>query len=280
MPTITINTTQLQSLLAYASVVQARDSNTYGHMWRVSQYAGRLAEKAGFSPGEVFIAGLGGLVHDVGKIGIPDRILQKPGRLGSEEMALVKEHPRMGYLLIQHHPLSTIVNGVILEHHERIDGSGYPYRRSGDQISIYARVIAIADAFDAMTSPRSYRAVKSIIQACNTLRREKGRQFDPFLANVFIRMALQGEFESIIGHSLTGQRLVSCLECGPVIGSCTPSTRSGIVVCPECGKRYRLHPNGNGFELEWLGEHGQAEIQLETDAMREFIHSAPNHIHI
>ncbi len=280
MPTINITTQLLQSLLAYAAVVQARDHNTHGHMWRVSQYAARLAEKAGFSPGEVFIASLGGLVHDIGKIGVPDRILQKPGRLKSEEMALIKQHPHMGHVLIQNHPLAMIVREAILEHHERMDGGGYPQRRRGDQISIFARVVAIADAFDAMTSPRTYRSVKSISEACEVLQREKNRQFDPLLADLFMQMALNGELETIVGHSLNGRRLASCLECGPIIGLCAPSTSSQIVTCPECGKRYRLHPNGHGFELEWLGSYGEAEIQIETEAIHEFVRSAPRYLRV
>lgn len=280
MPIINITPKLLQSLLAYAAVVQTRDHSTHGHMWRVSQYAARLAEKAGFSPDEVFIISLGALVHDIGKIGVPDRILQKPGRLKSEEMALVKQHPQMGHVLIQNHPLAVIVKEAILEHHERMDGDGYPQRRQGDQISIFARVIAIADAFDAMTSPRAYRSVKSISEACEILLREKDRQFDPFLTDVFVQIALTRELETIVGHSLNGRRLASCLECGPVIGLCAPTTTSQIVTCPECGKRYRLHPNGHGFELEWLGTYGEAEIQIETEAIHEFIRSAPRHLRI
>ena len=278
MPTINITTQLLHSLLAYAAVVQARDHSIHGHMWRVSQYSACLAEKAGFSTGEVFIASLGGLVHDIGKIGVPDRILQKPGRLKFEEMTLIKQHPQMGHVLIQNHPLEIIVKEAILEHHERIDGTGYPQHRSGDQISIFARVVAIADAFDAMTSPRTYRSVKSISEACGVLQREKDRQFDPFLAELFAQMALNGEFETILGHSLNGRRLASCLECGPIIGLCAPSTCSQIVTCPECGKRYRLHPNDHDFELEWLGSYGKAEIQIETEAIQEFIHQAPGYL--
>lgn len=280
MPTISITPNSLQSLLAYASVVQIRDHSTHGHMWRVSQYASRLSEKAGFSPGEVFISSLGGMVHDIGKMGIPDQILQKPGRLKNEEMAVIRQHPRMGVKLIHDHPLSSVVRASILEHHERIDGYGYPDHRSGDQISIFARVVAIADAFDAMTSPRSYRAVKTTSEACDAITREKGNQFDPTLAEIFVEMALHGELETITGHSLNGRRMVSCADCGPVIGIYHTVISGEIVTCPRCGKRYRLHPYGSSLELELLGNRGKAQVGMEMEAIQEFIRRAPKTVTI
>mgnify|MGYP000925129773 FL=1 len=280
MPTITITTNSLQSLLAYAAVVQIRDHCTHGHMWRVSQYASLLSEKAGFSPGEVFISSLGGMVHDIGKIGVPDRILQKPGRLKNDEIAVIRQHPRMGIKLIQDHPLASIVGNAILEHHERIDGSGYPDHRGGEQISVFARVVAIADAFDAMTSPRSYRAVKSVSEACDVIMREKDRQFDPTLAEIFVEMALHGEMEFITGHSLNGRRMVSCMDCGPVIGIFNDVVSGEVVTCPRCGKRYRLHPYGSTCELEWLGNYNKAGVRVEVEAIEEFIRYAPKSIRI
>lgn len=278
MPTIELSPPLLHSLLAYSAVAQARDAGIHGHMWRVSQYSARLTEKAGLSPCEVFIASLGGMVHDIGKVGIPDRILQKPGRLKNGEMALIRQHPTMGNLLIQNHPLAALVKESILEHHERIDGSGYPAKRSGEQISIFARVTAIADAFDAMTSPRAYRAMKSVSEASEVLLREKDRQFDADLADIFYGMAMKGELETITGHSLDGRLMACCLDCGPVIALSRNATAGDITSCPECGKRYRLHPNSYGFELEWLGNFGEIEIQPELDAIHEFIRHAPKYI--
>lgn len=280
MPTISITTSSLQSLLAYAAVVQVRDHSTHGHMWRVSQYASRLSEKAGFSSGEVFIATLGGMVHDIGKIGVPDHILNKNGRLKNDEMAVIRQHPRMGLTLIQDHPLATVVSDAILEHHERIDGTGYPDHRQGEQISIFARVVAIADAFDAMTSHRSYRAIKSVAEACDTINREKDMQFDPDLSEIFVDMALNGELDFITGHSLNGRRMVSCPDCGPVIGLTKEIVSGDIVVCPKCNKRYRLHPYGSIYELEWLGNYGKADVRLEVEAIQDFVRSAPKYVKI
>jgi HD-GYP domain-containing protein (c-di-GMP phosphodiesterase class II) len=147
----------LKSLVLMASMIEARDAYTGGHLWRVSQYAHQLAEAAGLSAEMAFLSALGGFLHDIGKISIPDDILEKPGRLTESEYDVVKTHPGIGATLIQEHPLGELALAAVHQHHERIDGRGYPDQLQGDQISIFARIVAIADAFDALTSTRPYR---------------------------------------------------------------------------------------------------------------------------
>ncbi|MCI0555103.1 MAG: HD domain-containing protein [Anaerolineae bacterium] len=126
-----MNNELIKSLLVMANVVEARDPYTGGHLWRVSQFAKLLSIKAGLSEVEAIQISLGGYLHDLGKVGIPDAILRKPDRLTEQEIEIIKTHPLIGGKLINAHPLSSLVCSPILEHHERLDGKGYPCGLSG-----------------------------------------------------------------------------------------------------------------------------------------------------
>jgi HD-GYP domain-containing protein (c-di-GMP phosphodiesterase class II) len=168
--------------------VEATHRSVRGHSERTSRLALRLAEAAGLEGRELETARLAGLLHDVGKLGVPESVIRKPGALTSEERAMVNMHPEIGHRLLQgvrglEHALP-----AVLWHHERWDGAGYPHRLSGEAIPRVARIMTIADSFDAMRSDRPYRSPLSPKDAIREIRDGAGRQFDPVLARTFLEL--------------------------------------------------------------------------------------------
>ena len=273
----------LKSLTLMASVIEARDAYTGGHLWRVSQYSQQLAHACGMPPEMVFMAGLGGFLHDIGKISIPDHILGKRGSLTDAEYEVVKTHPGIGAVLIQEHPLGDLALAAVHQHHEWVDGRGYPDRLQGDQISPIARIVSIADAFDALTSTRPYRREVDADPAVASLRVEQGTQFDSRLLDAFIQMVQIERLREVVGYSQPGIPMVHCLNCGPVI-TVSDNTRDGdIGFCRVCGSRHRLHSDGDTFVVEPLGVRGSAEeLQPfpERAVIEAFIDQAPASIEI
>lgn len=182
---------------ALAAAVDAKDSYTYRHSEAVSKFASGLARKLGLSEEETALLKMAGLVHDIGKIGIANEVLNKPGRLSPEEMELIKEHPRIGCNILRHVPSLHPVLPAVLHHHELYDGSGYPCGLKEDDIPLGARVLCLADAFHAMISDRPYRPALSQTRAVEELKSNAGQQFDPGLVATFISILaepmVQGE---------------------------------------------------------------------------------------
>ncbi len=183
----------LSIIYALAATVDAKDSYTYGHSRKVSEYAVAIAEALKLPQDRITTIRAAGLLHDIGKIGIPDSILKKRAPLTDEEWKPIKAHPELGVEILRH--VIDLVNCLpaILHHHEHLDGSGYPAGLSGDSIPLEARILAIADAYDAMTSPRPYRERLSSDEAINELRRCVGTQFDPGLVEAFCKIVQQTE---------------------------------------------------------------------------------------
>ena len=177
----------LEVTRALVAAIDKKDHYTSGHSERGGFLTRLTARELGVLPAQQQIMEWAGLLHDVGKIGIPEEILCKPGKLTPEEFEIVKQHPRMGYEILQPiASLSVILDGV-LYHHEYPDGSGYPEGLRGDQIPLVARIVHVVDMFDALTSNRSYRRAYSPEQAIAIIRAEKGRQVDAEVAEAFIR---------------------------------------------------------------------------------------------
>ena len=269
----------LKSLLGLASVVEVRDPYTGGHLWRVGQFSKILAEKAGLETDAVFLASVSGFLHDLGKIGVPDAILRKPGKLTDEEFAVIKSHPTMGVELLQHHPLADLAIDAVHHHHERFDGHGYPDGLDGQQTSILARIVCITDAFDAMTSTRSYRVGMPIDKALSILTEEKGRQFDGGLVDHFSALHLtDGRIEHIVGHSDHGRKLASCPSCGPIIEVPRSAGAGSTVFCRACGAKGLLHAVGDSFQVEHIGsakDPSELRPRPEEDVLDEFVEAAP-----
>lgn len=175
---------------ALLQALKERDPYTFGHCCRVARYARLLAKAAGLNEYEQKIVEYSGLFHDLGKMGVPDRVLLKPGRLGAEEEALMRAHPLKSVEVMQ--PLATIpffkdTLPGILHHHERLDGQGYPDGLLGERIPLNARIILIADTFDAMTTNRPYRKSLGVETAYKELQLFSGRQFDLKLVQTFLK---------------------------------------------------------------------------------------------
>lgn len=185
------------TLDALTSSIDAKDRYTCGHSHRVAFLAWRLAQAAGLSPEQAERVRIAGLVHDVGKIGVPEAVLTKAGKLTDDEFAAIKLHPEIGHRILRDIPLLEDVLPGVLHHHERWDGRGYPHKLAAHQIAPMARMIALADTFDAMSSDRSYRSAMSRQQVLDEIKRCSGAQFDPKLAEIFLTLDFS-EFDRLI----------------------------------------------------------------------------------
>ncbi|MFN7020921.1 MAG: HD-GYP domain-containing protein [Phycisphaerales bacterium] len=187
------------TLEALTAAIDAKDRYTCGHSQRVAHLSRQLALATGFSPEQSERVRIAGLVHDVGKIGVPESVLCKAGRLSDEEFDAIRKHPEVGHRILRDIPrLDDILPGV-LHHHERFDGKGYPHGLAGRDIPIFGRLIAIADTFDAMSSTRSYRSAMPRATVLAELRRCAGEQLDPDLVSEFVRLDLS-EYDRMVAQ--------------------------------------------------------------------------------
>jgi len=178
----------LQSLLGLANALEAKDEYTRGHSDRVAALARRLALEAGLTVRQADVIAQSGLLHDLGKIGVPEHILRKSGPLTREEWAVMRRHPVTGSQIVA--PIESFAEGALIvrHHHEREDGSGYPDGLSGETIPLGARVVAVADVYDALTSERPYRRALTHTEALERLTAEAGRTLDARLTSLFTVM--------------------------------------------------------------------------------------------
>ena len=264
----------LHSLLSLAWVVEARDPYTGGHLWRVSQFSMLLAKRVGCGPAETARIGLGGFLHDLGKIGIPDRILNKPDRLTEEEYAVIKTHPRIGSGLLGAHPYRALIEAAVFLHHETPDGKGYPNGLTSERIPLEARIVGLTDAFDAMTSTRPYRKGMPKAKALEIVASCRGTQFDADLADGLAALAGEGLLEPIIGHSEPHIPLQECVECGPTILVTRRNLDGDLVYCRACGGGARLRKEAGGIALideDIHGDAGQLAAAPDSDLIRDLI---------
>src|SRR4030095_15330756 len=180
------------TLRALAAALEARDVETKGHSDRVVSYCVRLGKQIGLNDRELITLENGALLHDIGKIGVPDGILLKRGALTEEEWHHMRRHVEYGAQILRGIDFLEGASEIVAQHHERYDGSGYPCRREGDQICLGARIFAVADAVDAMTSDRPYRAARSLDDAADELIRCAGAHFDPVVVKAFTEVPLDG----------------------------------------------------------------------------------------
>jgi len=183
------------TIQALVGALEMKDTYTQGHAKRVTEYSLSIGAKLNLSEAELRDLYLGAVLHDIGKIGTDDDVLNKTESLNLREETLVREHPLKGTLFIVGIENLSHIVPVILHHHERWDGKGYPGRLKGEQIPLHARIVCIADAFDAMMTNRSYREGLDKGSALIEMKKEKGAQFDPFLVDVFIECINESPFE-------------------------------------------------------------------------------------
>ena len=196
----------LQTIQAFAALIDARDAYTHGHSEQVMRYAVRLGELINLNAERLKHIRYGALIHDIGKICVRDNVLLKPGRLTDEEFAHIQRHPSLGADILRHIRALRHVIPLIEFHHERLDGSGYPVGLKEDEISQDVRILAISDAFDAMTSSRAYRSAMTREQAFAELRRGSGTLWDADLIDAFIQM-IENEGDSLQVSRTTQQAI-------------------------------------------------------------------------
>jgi HD-GYP domain-containing protein (c-di-GMP phosphodiesterase class II) len=269
----------LKSILTLGAVIEARDAYTGGHTWRVAQYSRMLAEQIGLSASDIFLAELGGFIHDIGKVGIPDQVLNKTGSLTEDEYSLLKTHPEVGRKLLQEHPLGPLVLDAVTHHHERCDGQGYPSAIDSATLSIYPRIIAVADCFDAMTSTRPYRKGLPSDVALGIMSELRDIQSDGFLVDALANLVATNRLDDTLGHSDAGRRLAVCPMDGPIMAVPHNKSDGDLMYCHACKGIYRLHVAADAFELEPTGQR-RFDLQPEIDVkpINTLAAFAPNHV--
>lgn len=272
----------LRSLLTLSSVVEARDTYTGGHSWRVAQYAKILGKQLELSEENIQILGIGGYIHDLGKVTVPDAILNKQGSLTDFEYNQIGKHPEVGHDILQHHPLAHLCQDAVLYHHERYDGDGYPTRKKGKEIDLLTRIISVADTFDALTSTRPYRQGLPMERAAEILRTERNQQLDGDLVEAFLDLAIRDRLLHIIGHSDANIPVLDCPVCGPVITIPRNARVGDLVLCKPCKGWFELQQRDGAFVVEFAGNYADvapvervADEPQITDLVEECVAHAP-----
>src|SRR5438309_3326828 len=196
------------TLKALTAALETRDAETHGHSERVVTFSLRLGREYGLTAAEMKALEFGSLLHDIGKIGVPDAILRKPAKLTDEEWVRMREHPRHGQQILRGIKFLEGAARVVAQHHEKWNGSGYPLGLKDEEIDICARIFSVADAFDAITSNRVYRQAQSYEAAARELDEWAGRQFDPKVVEAFHRVP-QEDWEELRRRSLLRERSAS-----------------------------------------------------------------------
>ena len=184
-----------ETIYALASAIEMRDPYTAGHQKRVTKLACAIAKEMGLSKEQIEGIRMAGLIHDIGKISIPSEILTKPGKLNDLEYSLIKTHPQAGYNILKGIEFPWPVAQIVLQHHEMMDGSGYPQGLCGKDILLEARILAVADVVEAMSSHRPYRPAYGIDKALEEISKNKGILYDPEVVNACLRLFNQKEFK-------------------------------------------------------------------------------------
>ncbi len=188
--------TENAAVCALSMLLDLKDLKTGLHASRLAEWAVRVGEQLDLAPSELRDIENASLLHDIGKIGVPEEVLQKPGRLTDEEYEIVKKHPEYGWAILRKIPSLEATSLLVLHHHEHMNGNGYPGGLVEEQIPLGARIVAVVDAFDAMLSNRSYRDGLGVEEAFRRLRESSGSQFDRQIVDLFIELA-EAELESV-----------------------------------------------------------------------------------
>ena len=186
------------SLAQLSAAIEARDPYARGHASRVTVFAQAMARRVGLDKERLSVLRLGALLHDVGKLAVPPAVLLKSGPLTDVELIQVRRHPAAGVRMLRSLGAPREILPTVLHHHERWDGAGYPRGRAGERIPLEARILTVADSFDAMTSTRPYRAPREAPDALEELRRCAGTQFDPVLVGAFAEAWGEGELDALV----------------------------------------------------------------------------------
>lgn len=257
----------LTSLLVMAWMVEARDPYTGGHLWRVSRFSQLLASVSDLPANDVARIAIGGFLHDLGKISMPDHILGKKDRLTDDEYAVIKTHPEVGWRMLSGHPLAALAEATIRAHHETPDGGGYPRGLRGADVPVDARIVGICDAFDAMTSTRPYRRGMPTGKALGIIVDNLDRQFDRAFGERFVGLGRAGQLDHIVGHSDAGIPLRDCMMCGPTLVVQRDHKAGDHVYCHACAGEYALQEREGMLRAEPTGRKATpAQLEPEVDS--------------
>lgn len=224
----------VDTLRVLANAIEARDKYTIGHTWRVCRFAQALAKALNWEEQKIEQIEIGGLLHDIGKIGVDNRILSKPEPLTEDEYSKMKDHPELGAKILADIDFLKPYLPYILFHQERFDGSGYPMQLKGKEIPPEGRLLAIADAFDAMTSDRPYRTGFAPERAINEIERLAGKQFDPEMAVAFTKIYHEGKLSPYLQKKEKMKTKLSCPICQSSLNLKDLLFRGSDYICPIC----------------------------------------------
>jgi len=253
---------ELVGLFTMAAMIEARDPYTVGHAWRVSRYSRLVAENSVQSEEVIAQVSIAGFLHDLGKIGISDAILMRPEHLIESEYEIVKTHSAVGARLLSGHPLGKMLCDVVRHHHEQFDGNGYPDQLSGLGIPLGARIVAVCDAFDAMTSTRPWRRAMPLEKALTIIEGGYGHQFDRDFAERLVRLARAGDLNHILGHSDLGVPVQECPTCGPTVNVFRTHQPGDKVYCRLCASEFEVQRSDQGLTAVATGNKGCAAVSV------------------
>lgn len=193
----------IEAISCFATATEYKDTDTGQHVMRISDYSVVIAEGLGLEKHDIEILKYASRMHDIGKIGIPDYVLQKKGSLTDEERKIMHKHATIGFKILKQSssPILKAASEIALTHHERYDGKGYPKGLKGERIPLFGRIVCLADSFDAMVSKRCYKKADSFEKAIIEIKREAGKQFDPSLVGIFLRS--QDKIKQILKANIT-----------------------------------------------------------------------------
>ncbi len=236
-----------ETTMALASAIELRDHYTVGHTYRVTNFAVEIAKVLGWQNDKIEETRLGGVLHDIGKIAVDDAILRKPSKLTNDEFEQMKIHPARGAEMIENISFLKNIIPYCLYHHEKYDGTGYPYGLKGEEIPIEGRVISVADAFDAMTSNRPYRKGMPIEVAIAELEAGSGTQFDTECVNAMLEAFNNGKITDIMQNEKKHEMSIACPFCSTYIEIPTGLTTGETFLCRVCKRKVTLKEKNNAY---------------------------------
>ncbi|SPD75918.1 putative HD-GYP domain protein [uncultured Desulfobacterium sp.] len=236
------------TLVVLANAIELRDHYTAGHIWRVTNFAIEMARELGWDEERVKMVEMGGVLHDIGKISVDNAILSKSGMLTSEEYEKIKLHPERGAWLMRDSFMLKPLIPYCLYHHERYDGTGYPFGLDGAAIPAEGRLIAVADAFDALTSNRPYHDALPIEEAVKRIVASRGKHFDPKCVDALVRCYHDRRLDHIFQEYMKNQKSIICPFCSTFIR--IPEKDDQTFQCPVCRRKIKLHRDSKGYSGE------------------------------
>lgn len=269
---------ELIGIFTMAALIEARDPYTVGHAWRVSRYARLIAENSVQTEAVIAQVAVAGFVHDLGKVVVPEALLLKVAPLSESERGLVRAHAVASGRLLDGHPLDALIGLPLRHHHEHFDGSGYPDGLAGQEIPLAARIVAVCDAFDAMTSARPWRPALALEDACAQIEAGYGREFDQDFAERLVRFARAGSLSHLLGHSDLGVPVAHCPHCGPCVNVFRTHQPGALVYCRRCAEEFEVTAGSGVRATGRKGSLAQTAAEADGELISRLVLDAMSHL--